>query len=367
MAAQQEVTRNHLALWDSSARAWLQTADEAYRFQQTQLRLVVDNVNIPINKDKDLYQSVVKAWIDAMTSVESLITGMPQRVQDGAVLLGLLSWHLYPDMVVLGSTTKNIEQKDDLIGAGGILTIGLQHRDRENNSGVFWSLPLAYMRYYGTTPIASQTLALDTSRISVDQLYQVVLGSLSAHWKSNVHNVVDFILALHHAVQNNVLAVGEEKIFNSEGHIYPCLEPRCWFMALVQAAKLFVCSRDSEKQVLLQLAAFGERRAKLFLCNSQAELKRGFGLTDFHVLFSLLRNHEQRVKILRHCAKRYQVGENDLIIRYQPLNICYPRLDSFGNKSNPRYYEYASAIARTRKSRKRAHDGTEQDSCTRHR
>lgn len=32
MAAQQEITRGHLAAWDASARAWLQTADEAIGF-----------------------------------------------------------------------------------------------------------------------------------------------------------------------------------------------------------------------------------------------------------------------------------------------------------------------------------------------
>jgi hypothetical protein len=32
MAAQQEITRGHLAAWDASARAWLQTADEAIAF-----------------------------------------------------------------------------------------------------------------------------------------------------------------------------------------------------------------------------------------------------------------------------------------------------------------------------------------------
>lgn len=61
MAAQQEITRAHLAGWDASARAWLQTADEANRVRQTQLRLVLDNISMPVNNKADLYQSVLKA------------------------------------------------------------------------------------------------------------------------------------------------------------------------------------------------------------------------------------------------------------------------------------------------------------------
>ena len=40
--------------------------------------------------------------------MDNLLQGMPQSVQDGAALLGLSSWHIYPDMVVVGETTKEI-------------------------------------------------------------------------------------------------------------------------------------------------------------------------------------------------------------------------------------------------------------------
>src|SRR6202000_2322770 len=46
MAARQDITREQLALWDASARSWLQSADEAKRVQRTQLQLVVNNLHL---------------------------------------------------------------------------------------------------------------------------------------------------------------------------------------------------------------------------------------------------------------------------------------------------------------------------------
>ncbi|RDL32634.1 uncharacterized protein BP5553_09090 [Venustampulla echinocandica] len=375
MAAQQDISREHLALWDASARAWLQTCDNVHKNQQTQLRLIVNNVNYPINNHKDTYQSVIEAWVDSMTSVEGLISGVPQRVQNGAVLLALSSWHLYPDMVVLGSSIQpgnsihsgrssrhetsqdalQISQKDPLIEIGGILTIGL-HVNQDSDSGVFWSLPLAHMRYYGTTPVASRALAFDTSRVTVDQFYQVILGCLSAHWRAQPQVVAESIITLHGAVHSDIKA--EEPPF---GHTYDCLEPNCWFMNLVEAAKQFTSYRGHEKQILAKLAAFGARRAQALLCRFPKNSLPAFGLTDFPLLFSLLRNDEQRIKILRQYAKRYGLKHNDIIIRYRPVTSFYNKgtLDSMFAKKSPDYFEYASAISYCRKSLKRDHTGSQ--------
>lgn len=52
VAANQGVSRTELAQWDASARAWLQIADEAKRFEQKQLMLILNNVSLPVNRDK---------------------------------------------------------------------------------------------------------------------------------------------------------------------------------------------------------------------------------------------------------------------------------------------------------------------------
>ncbi|KAH8777182.1 hypothetical protein BGZ57DRAFT_890833 [Hyaloscypha finlandica] len=381
MAAKQELTREHLSLWDASARAWLQTCDNAHRNQQTQLRLIVNNINYPINNHKDTYETVIKAWVDSMIMVEGLISGVPQRVQNGAILLALCSWHLYPNMVVLGTSlqsgnlthsgkanlsgtskdTIQIEQNDPLIGDGGILTIGL-HFNKECDSGVFWSLPLAHMRYYGTTPIASRTLALDNSRVTIDRFYQVVLGSLSAHWRTEPQVVAEFIVTLYCAVKNDIRAdTGKDSPPTKPK--YGCLESTCWFMDLVEAAKQFTTYRGHEKQILARLAAFGARRAQTFLCKSPKESLPGFDLSNLPLLFSLLRDDEQRIKILRHCAKRYGLKHNDLIIRYTPIASFHNKgtLESMSAKGRAAYYEYASAIPNCHESLKRDHEGSQRD------
>lgn len=89
MAARQEITRANLAAWDASARAWLQTVDETNQVRQTQLRLVLENISIPVNNQADLYQSLLKAWTNALVMVENLVAGMPQSVNDGGVLIAL--------------------------------------------------------------------------------------------------------------------------------------------------------------------------------------------------------------------------------------------------------------------------------------
>ncbi|KAH7150221.1 hypothetical protein B0J13DRAFT_523284 [Dactylonectria estremocensis] len=55
-----------------------------------------------------------------MTATENPIQGIPQSIQNGAVLLGLSSWHLYPNMLVLKKGPITIDQGDQLVHDGGI-------------------------------------------------------------------------------------------------------------------------------------------------------------------------------------------------------------------------------------------------------
>ena len=86
-AAQQDLTRSNLADWDASARAWLRTADEAKQLEQTQLMLIINNLHIPVSNNMSVYQSVIESSKTALVSMESIVKGMPQRVQSGALLL----------------------------------------------------------------------------------------------------------------------------------------------------------------------------------------------------------------------------------------------------------------------------------------
>ncbi|KAI9861080.1 MAG: hypothetical protein M1813_005509 [Trichoglossum hirsutum] len=50
----------------------------------------------------------MRAWANAMETMDKLIDGIGCAVQPGALLLAITSWHLYPDLTVLGRVTKQI-------------------------------------------------------------------------------------------------------------------------------------------------------------------------------------------------------------------------------------------------------------------
>ncbi|KAH9907236.1 hypothetical protein F4778DRAFT_528245 [Xylariomycetidae sp. FL2044] len=178
--------------------------------QQTQLRLVIDNLDIPVNAKPDTYSSVITAWTSAMNQMEKLLCGVPLQVHGGDILLGLLSWHLYPDMKYLSTTERDIRQGDHLLEGRGILTLGLEPSPRMNNDcrSVYWALPLAHLRFYGRLPV-TKTRSVRTSdrdRITVDEMLWAVLSAYILPWddgsvptKDVLQFVSDVALELHWA------------------------------------------------------------------------------------------------------------------------------------------------------------------------
>ena len=124
IAAQQDISRAELAKWDASARAWLLSADEVKIWERTQFRLITKDCGLLIGLLGSTYASVLDVWTVAMTSLQNLILGMPQRISKGALLLGISSWHIYPDLNVVGPTV-NVQFHDALIAPGGVITLGL--------------------------------------------------------------------------------------------------------------------------------------------------------------------------------------------------------------------------------------------------
>ncbi|EHK21948.1 uncharacterized protein TRIVIDRAFT_151488 [Trichoderma virens Gv29-8] len=88
-AMQTTVSRDQLADWDASARAWLRTADAVNLKQQSQLRLIIENLNVEVNQRRNTYESVMEVWFESMKVVDKLVAGVPQSVHNGAVLVGL--------------------------------------------------------------------------------------------------------------------------------------------------------------------------------------------------------------------------------------------------------------------------------------
>ncbi|KAH8878795.1 hypothetical protein GQ53DRAFT_789682 [Thozetella sp. PMI_491] len=186
-ASQQDISRKELAEWDASARAWLAVADKAKLQESQEMETVMGGLSLLVDNSVDVYTSVLRAWQMSLTAMDRLVRGMPQRVSNGAVLIAISAWHIYPDIVMFGSTAKNIVQKDRLVRPGGRLTVGLEDSIPDSGQGVHWSLSLAHLRYYGD-PILSTGYSSDESKVPFDDFVLAVLGSLLATWAGENFN-----------------------------------------------------------------------------------------------------------------------------------------------------------------------------------
>ena len=88
--------------------------------------LIINNLQLPASHNTSIYESVIERLNPTLLCIESILKGIPQRIQSGAALLGLSAWHIYPDMVVYGTVTKEISQRDKLVPTSDIITVGLQ-------------------------------------------------------------------------------------------------------------------------------------------------------------------------------------------------------------------------------------------------
>ncbi|KAH4891395.1 hypothetical protein HBI38_030200 [Parastagonospora nodorum] len=334
MAAQQLFNREQFSAWDASARSWLQTADTTKRFQQTQLMLILNNVHMPVNTSRDPYDSIISAWKSGMNAMENLLQVVPQRVQDGAILLAISSWHLYPNMQVLSDLVRDIDMSDDLMNHS-ILTISTSGAS-DSRDGVFWSLPLSRMRYYSPAVISERSLASDTSRITMEEFQVVFLGAFVAQWKTTCSDEIrccKIIARIYRAYQG--LPKGQNRL----------VEIPQWFSLIAAAAHRVLHSSGQMQAQHVKLLKLGSRRCGAFLHEPGYNPPGFFGLEYYHILVRVLKDTEARISLLRRAAARRNMNAQDLVIRYKT-----------DQKTS---YRYASVIPHSRTSRKRSADAVE--------
>jgi hypothetical protein len=331
------LSRDQLAEWDASARAWLNTADEAKLVQQKQLMLIIRNVGLPIPSASNFHATVLDAWSKAMTTLNSLINGMPQRVQDGSILLGLSSWHLYPDMSVLGNNITEVPQGDPLVSRGGIITIGVQNTSPSSNKGVHWSLPLAHLRYYGHPVVSTGSISEEKSRVSFDNFLVVVVGGIVRRWGaagSDISSVMEFLITLADSVRESK----EELTY--------------WLEALAHAAELFRQSVGDDRSELSRLFEFGRRRCTSFLAAEHPSIPL-FGLANINNILDVLNDDETRLAFLRNFGLSLSLDPDSIVIRYYPSET----VPGESSKASHSYAEYATLLCQGRGPVKRSHDG----------
>lgn len=323
-AARQHVSREQLAQWDASARSWLRCADEAtgVKTKQTQLLLILKNVAIAVNTINDTYESVMKAWKSAMALVENLIRGQPQEVRDGAILLGLSAWHLFPDLVVLGNVITQVKQRDPLVAPGGILTLGISegHSDDEH-CGISWSLPLASLNFYGDPIPATQTLDPDTPRLTSRDLAFVGLGSLFSQWDSrsvSAAEAAECLVEIWDFLGRNVEGFSFESPPSGALVTSDPLEvrPWAWLKMLRDAAQAFRDAHGVEKERAFRLLHLGRRRAEQFLSYNSRLQMDFLGLLDSRTFIDSLQDTETKISYLRQWANHCGPDHDDMVIQY---------------------------------------------------
>ena len=342
VAAQQEISRADLAAWDASARAWLLSADEVQKFNLTQLRLIIKDSGLLVSSLGTTYHSVVEVWITAMKTLQEIILGRPQRISKGALLVGLSCWHIFPDLNVV-SPLAHVKFNDELVGKGGIVTLGLQSASPGDDLGVQWSLSLSHLRYYGNPVVVSTSAGANGSRISMEDLHMIVLGVLFERWGECITDPCEgarMIVALKFCFG-----------FKTDREFETNL-PSVYILWL--AATRLIESSNLEHQRLLCLLAYGRRRGQNFLLPPHKNLEPAFGLANHHTLWAALSPTKgvkattaQRIDDLRKFAELCGLSSGNCVIRYRQAE----------DSMNIAQYAYTTAIPLSQRPLKRTTEG----------
>lgn len=288
-------------------RSWLATADTAKKLQQTQLRLILDNISLPVSTKSTVYSAVIESWTNALLALDHLIGGTPLRIQDGAVLLGLSAWHIYPDITISGEGNQHVKQSDPLVQPGGIITIGLENKSEDTDQGIYWSLPLAYVRYYGDPVVETCRTGVGQSRVEIDDFLLVVLGSVFSSW-----GMFDLSFDVPLGLVVDLFTVSNDDQLPSS--------TIGWTRLLATSAARVLGMTGTARQQSDRLISFGQRRCSKFLAPLDSHPSPVFGLTDISTILASHVDAESKVKFLRSWALGSLKGNPYLysgVIRYR--------------------------------------------------
>ena len=341
-AAKNPLSRQQLAEWDASARAWLHAADRVKAFEQKQLMLILDNIGQHVNSVQGTFESVIKAWQDSLTVFEALVNGVSQKAKSGEILLALSAWHLYPDLMIVEPLPKTINQKDPLIPSCGILTVGL-YRVGEEQGGLRWSLPLAQLRHYGA-PVTRNRTVNSTQRLTLDEFAQAFLGAFLHGWGDRGTKTLDMICWLQ-KVRRTL------KILAKQGH-HPAYDliwhpMGSWLGMLLDASETCLQAFDIGDESPKQLLRLGRRYAEVFL--GKPIQGPYFGLSDRGRFVLCTGAEDDRIQVLREAAAKLPGRPGQMFIRVRHEVVGAPSV-----------YEYMTAKPIERTSSKRHNDGSHQ-------
>lgn len=316
--------------------------------------IIVDNIALPTPSRATVYDEVMEIWIKTMVMADKLIGGMAQSVQTSDDLLGLCAWHIYPDIYAIGITATTIEQKDNLVTKGGLLTIGLRSVEEENSTGISWSMPLAHLRFYGKPVLSQKTIGSPSSRVPFNRGMQVVLGILTSEWQSPLADLANlarfltlFATSLDTGMKNildswHILSTtwhedidNIRKLAARHGTFIDINSDARWPNLLSRQAQTYLRSSDTEQAEIARYFALGRRRYGNALGKAEEHPSPHFGLSDTGLYIRLTAPDKQILK-LREMADLFG-GQHNL--KGAIIRLMHPK-DSMGYQM----IEYATLL-----------------------
>ncbi|KAK5660751.1 hypothetical protein OQA88_12117 [Cercophora sp. LCS_1] len=308
-AAQQEYSRAELASWDASARSWLRRAEASMRFRHTQLALITDNLVVPYPSGASTYETVTLTWTRAMEVLERLLNNLPQQACDRAVIRGISSWHLYPDLLVFQAEATKVPFGDRLFPSTAILSLGLEYKGKASDNFTRWSLALSHLKFYGDPVMVRSNEQLN--RVSSSQLWLVALGTIFRQW--------DIPYASFDAALSWFEELGN-KLKEADGST----SQLSWLLGLCSAATGLVGERRKVADMLIK---YGWRRGTRFLGgkNHQGRDVSFFGLNSPAIMQALRRSTDidPGVEYLRQLAALLHLEACDAVISHSKVVAGY--------------------------------------------
>ncbi|KAF1846892.1 uncharacterized protein K460DRAFT_392372 [Cucurbitaria berberidis CBS 394.84] len=318
MAAAQPISHYELTAWDNSVRAWLCTANDFCHRKQKQLELIVDNLGLPVSRDPKVYPGVIDTWKTAVETMDKLIAGVPQAVQNGATHVAFAAWHLYPNMLVYSPEAAEVKMNDPLVREGGVMSLGLSANPRTSleNNGVYWSLSLAQLRYYGP-PVPTERVLGAESRITLPQLSLVIFSAVLTEW------------GLSGAEYNLVAEVIISLVDYLDGVRQDSKSDRRFLKLLRDGASAYAQRAISDHNLHHKLIQLGRRRSEnLIRADTKASKNQQsaffFNLLEPASFMHAFKDVESQVMFFRHVAARVSPPEtpaDTFLIRYVQVPV----------------------------------------------
>ncbi|KAL3494132.1 hypothetical protein BJX62DRAFT_234503 [Aspergillus germanicus] len=311
--------------WDASARAWLQIADSSsHKMQQKQIELIANNLSIAMQTQVTPHGACVSA-------------------SGGGTYL-----------VILGPKTQEKPQLDSLVADGGIATLSIAYQEdpHGNQVGVYWSLPLAQLRYY--RPIQRTGSSLHDSKISFTRLQALILGAsldsldtlstaaeiIRSLWLFSYNSYQDQLRDLASGwnmkpqllaseqfswnVWNSSSAEALEQDLHQVSFIQPAKGPRLGdfldalhlLFPLIRGVDLLLSDDPDDRNLALQLIRYGANAAKGWIGNDGSSPFPFFGITDPLFLLRSIQKPFGKVKLLRTLFNQQCLEPDGFVIRF---------------------------------------------------